>query len=425
MARRKLALADLLSSKFWLVISAGTTAACVALAIQILQDPTFLPLPSTQAKLLITFCILLGVPAGLYGIVATALLMTGSSRARELVTLRHRVAQLEQLVISHRARIDELATLREVAYVVNLESDFAIIAEKALRLIAELMEPACAAIFLIDEPGAPAVPFVGYADGKLLNASKVRARSLPKFDMGEFQSHGIICRFQKQALHAMIPLKVQDEILGVLLLVFHPDPRGAPVQIGEFNDSRRALVQEIAQHISLAVKTKHLHMKSVVDGLTQLYSKSHFAVQLAAQVELANRKGESFSLVLCDLDHFKQVNDTYGHAAGDVVLAGVAERLRAMLRKYDSGYRIGGEEMAVLLPRTDLAAAARVAERLRGRIEKAKFQAHDGTRFQITISCGVAQYRMGESAEDLFSRADSRLYEAKQVGRNCVVPAAG
>ncbi|GAH87945.1 unnamed protein product, partial [marine sediment metagenome] len=252
--------------------------------------------------------------------------------------------------------------------------------------------------------------FAQHTKGKVLTGSKLLPCTISDSIIHGFESHSIVCRVHRQALHAAIPLKVDGEILGVLLLVFPTDVRPATVQVQRFNEQRRSLVQEIAKHISLAVKTKHLHMQSVVDGLTRLYTKSHFSVQLAAQVELASRRGADFSLIICDLDNFKRINDTYGHAAGDIVLAGVAQTLRRILRKYDSGYRTGGEEMAVLLPRTDLPGAARVAERLRSRIANKRFKAEGAALIQITVSCGVAQYLMGESAEETFNRADRNLY---------------
>jgi diguanylate cyclase (GGDEF)-like protein len=196
------------------------------------------------------------------------------------------------------------------------------------------------------------------------------------------------------------------------------------VRIREFNASRRPLLQEIAQHISLAVKAKHLHMKSVTDGLTLLYSKSHFSRQLDAHVDFAVRNAQPFSLILLDIDHFKQVNDNYGHASGDVVLSGIAETIRNSLRKYDSAYRIGGEELAVLLPRTDLGRAAAIAERLRTRIEKQKFVAKENVPIRVTVSCGVAQYHAGDTSETLFSRTDQCLYSAKENGRNCIATEA-
>jgi len=424
MARRKSVLWDILRSKLWLIICAGATAACLTLAIQLSRDPAFIPLDSARAKLIMALCIIFGVPAGLYGIVATALLSGGASKLRELSTLRLQLVELEQLRIAQRARIDELATLREIAYVVNRESDFSIIAEKSLPLIAELLQPTEAAIFLIDEPGLHPAPFAQYSGGKFLTGRKLAARTIPGFSVDQFERHSIICRVHGEAFHALVPLKVDDEILGVLFLTFPSDGRRDVVQVHDFNNKRRALLQEIAQHISLAVKTKHLRMKSVVDGLTRLYSKSHFGVQLAAQVDLGSRKGEAFSLIICDIDHFKRTNDTYGHSTGDTVLAGVAKTIREALRKYDSGYRTGGEELAVLLPRTDLAGATRIAERLRTRIEGRRFKAEDGSFFRVTISCGVAQYRMAEAPEDMFNRADRRLYQAKENGRNCVVPQA-
>jgi diguanylate cyclase (GGDEF)-like protein len=155
--------------------------------------------------------------------------------------------------------------------------------------------------------------------------------------------------------------------------------------------------------------------------LTRLYTRAHFAAQLEAQVNFAQRHHESFALILLDIDHFKKVNDTYGHSTGDEVLQAVARAVLSGLRRYDSGYRTGGEEMAVLLARTDSARARQIAERLRKRIEGLVCSAARGESVRVTVSCGVAQYRPGESGKDMFNRCDRRLYRAKETGRNRVV----
>ena len=126
---------------------------------------------------------------------------------------------------------------------------------------------------------------------------------------------------------------------------------------------------------------------------------------------------------MLDIDHFKKVNDTHGHAAGDEVLRRVAKRIRTSLRKYDAAYRYGGEELAVLLPRTDMDQALVTAERLRSVIEAQKVRA-EGRLISVTVSIGVAQFQAADDADSIFGRADRRLYRAKDQGRNQVVPAA-
>ncbi|GGJ62999.1 GGDEF domain-containing protein [Deinococcus aquiradiocola] len=125
----------------------------------------------------------------------------------------------------------------------------------------------------------------------------------------------------------------------------------------------------------------------------------------------------TFSLVLLDVDHFKSVNDTFGHASGDTVLCGVADVLKSFVRDRDLAGRWGGEEFVLVLPGASLERAARIAERLRARIEEERFLPHR----TVTASFGVAEYRRGDRLEALVARADQAMYRAKQSGRNRVV----
>jgi diguanylate cyclase (GGDEF)-like protein len=125
------------------------------------------------------------------------------------------------------------------------------------------------------------------------------------------------------------------------------------------------------------------------------------------------------SLILCDIDNFKSVNDTYGHAAGDAVLSELGGILRQITRDGDIAGRIGGEEFAILLPRCDAAGAFRFAERLRTTLMLADFSAIPAVR-RVTASLGIAQRHPREPLWDLVSRADAQLYVAKHAGKNCV-----
>ncbi len=337
--------------------------------------------------------------------------------------LRRRTGELETSHVSQLIRIDELATLREAATVVNQESDFSIIAEKVLELVHGLLEPLEATIFLRGEDKPGMVPIAQCAGGKVLTGRKIAGRNIPGFSVADFERHSVICRVLGEELHALVPLKVEEQVEGVLSLVFPADSRAPGLQTAEFNRNRRRLLLDIAHHISLAVKAKHLHTKAVIDGLTRLYTRSHFNSEMRAAVELAQRTQETFALILIDIDHFKRVNDTHGHAAGDQVLRRVANRIRTSLRKYDAAYRYGGEELAVLLPRTAMSQALITAERLRSIIEAQKVRAQ-GRLISVTVSVGVAHFQPSDDGDSLFARADRRLYRAKDEGRNRVVPAA-
>ncbi len=171
----------------------------------------------------------------------------------------------------------------------------------------------------------------------------------------------------------------------------------------------------------LKEKERTLTVLSITDGLTGLYNKRWFQDKLPSEMNQARGMGLSLSMLVCDVDHFKTFNDTYGHAAGDLVLAGLGDLFREALRNNDIAFRYGGEEFAVILPGVDAGQAQKVAERLRASFADLKITLPDGGQAGATISIGVTQQRPGDSREDIFGRADAALYKAKKRGRNRVV----
>ncbi len=164
-----------------------------------------------------------------------------------------------------------------------------------------------------------------------------------------------------------------------------------------------------------------LHQEANTDGLTKCYNKMYFNNKLDLEVKKSKITGTPLSLIIFDLDHFKHLNDNYGHDAGDYVLKEMAALLRDNgIRKGDTFARYGGEEFVVLLPKTNLKQAFEIAERLRKLVESNEFM-YEAQRLPVTASIGVADYRQGvEIGTDLFKRADSAVYKSKEGGRNQV-----
>jgi two-component system cell cycle response regulator len=170
--------------------------------------------------------------------------------------------------------------------------------------------------------------------------------------------------------------------------------------------------------------TRRLSEMAIRDDLTGLYNKRYFTEALDREIDRALRYGQKLSLCMADIDHFKAVNDSYGHPAGDGVLRQLGALIQNSTRKSDISCRYGGEEFAIILPDINAVQAAKFAERLRRQIEALPLEP-EGRPIRVTISLGIAQYD-AESPMDLdaFVRAaDDRLYHAKKKGRNCVVSA--
>ena len=214
---------------------------------------------------------------------------------------------------------------------------------------------------------------------------------------------------------AIMPLSKDGRVLGALVL--EADSPGA-LTIEETRPLT-VLGAVVAGSLELAWSYEEVDRRSRTDPLTGLYNRLHFGEQLQASLSAADRYGQPVSLLLIDVDHFKKVNDTWGHEAGDAVLRQVARLLQEGVRDVDV-VRYGGEEMAMLLPRTRSDDAVEVAERLRARIASTVVR-HRGAEITVTASFGVATYPETVKVRDqLFPSADKALYIAKHDGRNCV-----
>jgi diguanylate cyclase (GGDEF)-like protein len=215
--------------------------------------------------------------------------------------------------------------------------------------------------------------------------------------------------------HLCVPMSAGGRVIGVV---------GVPGQAGPFTESRRRTLTAAATLLGISMQNAELFREvrenSLRDGLTGCYNRTHALEVIAAELRRARRSQTPVSLIMFDIDHFKKINDHYGHLCGDAVLAGVGARMREALRGSDLKCRYGGEEFLVLLPETPIDGARRVADTLRREISEMAIEWH-GETVRVTASFGVTGALPSEvDASAIIGRADAALYRAKEQGRNCV-----
>ena len=211
----------------------------------------------------------------------------------------------------------------------------------------------------------------------------------------------------------------REVLLGALRRGAH-DYLVLPFDPAELDARVMAALRVKALHDQLEDANRRLAAQAMEDELTGLANRRHGARELARAVALAVRHGHALALARVDVDHFKRINDTHGHQAGDEVLGEVARRLAGAVRSGDELARWGGDEFVAILPDTDREGALRAAERMRAAVASAPVRVA-GTEVPVTISVGWAHW-VGDTPDDLLARADRSLYQAKDLGRNTVRP---
>ncbi len=227
----------------------------------------------------------------------------------------------------------------------------------------------------------------------------------------------------KNDIDLVMPLRYKNKINGILCLKKKEEEFGT-----YYTEDEKRYIDIIAGFASVAIENARLYEIATLDMKTRLFNHGYFQNRLIEEIGRAERYKTDLTLMILDLDHFKRINDTYGHMMGDEVLIMIAETIRTQVRECDIPARFGGEEFTVILPETDDAGSLIVAERLRKSIKHLEFSAADGdTRnlkgFGITVSIGLSGYSHASNmTEDiLIENADKALYQAKQNGRDQVV----
>ena len=214
---------------------------------------------------------------------------------------------------------------------------------------------------------------------------------------------------------ACVPLLVRGKSVGVLTVT-----AGQPAA---FNATDIEVLEFVAKTIGLDVENIRLHRLSVTDPLTGAYNRRYLMEQLPREIDRASRYSRRLSAIMCDVDHFKKINDTHGHLTGDEVLRWFVNTLRSHLRKSDWIARYGGEEFVIVLPETNAANAAKCAELLRQHVSSTAFKMLD-LELAVSASFGAAGWQeetpKGASFDALIAQCDAGVYASKAAGRNCV-----
>lgn len=250
----------------------------------------------------------------------------------------------------------------------------------------------------------------------VLNYFLQAAQQLVKFDAAHFsfEERKLNLKYGKTQRHrCSYRLRLAGEFLGEL--VFTRRRRFAEQEMEQLEN----LMSQLIFPLRNAVWYQRALQAAKVDTLTGANNRAAMDEMLDREVDLAHRHESAMSLIIFDLDHFKQINDNYGHTVGDDVLREVVECANQALRGSDVLFRFGGEEFVVVLPGVNVTGATLAAERLRSIIEKHVFDSRQGN-IPVTISIGTASLATQDTAKTIVERADHALYSAKNAGRNCI-----
>ncbi len=238
-----------------------------------------------------------------------------------------------------------------------------------------------------------------------------------------------------EALEQLTPeteyILTNNDKIGAFPLVSEGEITGCIVARSTLDNlSKRDIsyLEQLTRQSAITINRANAYSKilqyATIDALTNLNNRRQFEIRLKQEIATTKRQNNPLCAMMIDIDFFKKVNDTYGHASGDAVLRGVARIIKSALRESDIPARYGGEEFAILLPYTHIEEAQIVGERLRKAVESSSIAIDvedvDTKEIQVTISMGLAEFNKTETGEELFERADRALYEAKTSGRNKV-----
>src|SRR5215467_15894350 len=229
-------------------------------------------------------------------------------------------------------------------------------------------------------------------------------------EMTKWETRSIIC----------VPLRSKHRVLGVIQLV--------NVDMKHFTDQEEFFLQSLCDYAAIAIENarsvEKIQELTITDDCTGLYNARHLYKTLEAEVYRSARFGYEFSVIFLDLDHFKHVNDTYGHLVGSKLLQEIGFKIKSQLRLIDYAFRYGGDEFVILLPQTDKNSALVVAKRIQDMMRKTVFLAEDGLNLNVRCSMGLATYpEDAKSSHEIIRQADEMMYMVKNSSRDNIAVA--
>jgi diguanylate cyclase (GGDEF)-like protein len=227
-----------------------------------------------------------------------------------------------------------------------------------------------------------------------------------------FKDHPAVINHSLKSILS-VPIKRSNEVKGVCYL-------DNPLSSNVFTEEDREVLDVIMSQAAISIENAKLYKMAITDGLTGLYTHKHFQFLLQQEIERSARYRREFCLILLDLDHFRYINNTYGHQAGDLLLIQIADTIKSTIRSSDFPCRYGGEEFTIILPETSLAGAITIAEKIRQAVAETVVE-YDGVKLKVTVSLGVAAFpQHATGRKSLIKAADAAMYRSKLKGKNRV-----
>ena len=306
------------------------------------------------------------------------------------------------VILNDDGEAGNIVTIRDVMR--NLEGDYSQFLERKLKNAKEILDLLPEMMIEVMDTGEEQL--IVWANERVISKFGTAILDTPVTGfIPEENWKSIHANIKKLNKVRNIKLKRDDRIYEIsgFLLNTHGDVEGGRIQL---------IMRDVTADIKL----------STTDPLTGIYNRRFINEFLMKEIERSKRLDKSFALVICDIDNFKEINDTYGHISGDVALQALSGLITGTIRHLDVLGRYGGDEFMMILPETDKERASQVIERLRHKIEKDDIPLPNGLRVKITASLGVAVFpEDGYFSDDLLVKADERLYKAKRLGKNKVV----